>query len=491
VSTSLIILCLVYLSINVSTKLFLLRISYETLIEFALQFAFVKTITLQGINSADPLPLPSFQRTELASKLTAVGIDLMKLGMKENRKPVKTKGRALQIILQGISEPVKVHAEVKLLVSILDREYLQRSKLKERRYIGCSKKPCYLCWHVLQGLGDFPTRATHGKIYSKWTILDTTMLTSSRSLSLHAIISRIGCEMLDILQKPREPMRDPVPESTLAITEVSTRIKFRKHRRRLDHDRHLYSPEPDAALKGPRFGPARYTVRALVIPARGGEPKLVKVPIRPTLENYRAKDFTFKEVPDFGVFWPEEQNFDRAFPIRWDVSNQESIRKDFTPLNGQYMIYYNDSEELEPNKFLAEALLQGPIPFERKFWNGDVIIVRLGTRVTSRSTLHNMPHPIGFADEDEGTKETPKVEYDEKGATIFADVSVSVIKFNRIWCSPVIEVPEIFLQSDLTLKIFRDFWENEQLERELERDREINQFQLQHETNKDLIFARM
>lgn len=55
----------------------------------------------------------------------------------------------------------------------------------------------------------------------------------------------------------------------------------------------------------------------------------------------------------------------------------------------------------------------------------------------------------------------------------------------------VLKVPDEILQSDFISKLFRSFWEEQQLENEMERDKETKEFLMQHETNKDLIRARL
>lgn len=258
----------------------------------------------------------------------------------------------------------------------------------------------------------FSTRGSHGKICSRWAIPSTTVLTAWSCLRLHAAISKIGNSILEKLRNPKGKPREYIPESTVAVTEAPAATYQRRHRRQLDRERHAYKPRPDPEMKILMFSPTKYTVRTLIIPASGSQLSLVDVPIRPALENYEAQD-----VPDFGEFWPEALNFERGFPISCAATDQGSVQKEHTCLNGQYRLYFSNSEELEPNKFLREEVVQGDIPPGRKFWNGDVFLLRLRTRLTP---------PVSVADWDRGEAEMLEVKYDEKGATMYENVSIVI-----------------------------------------------------------------
>lgn len=358
-----------------------------------------------------------YGRSELSRHITESGIELIQLGIKDKGKLVKKQGKILDIILQDITEPVKVHAEIKLLLFFSSPTFQSKSMTEKSTYIGCSKKTCFLCWHILQAMTGFSTRGSHGKIYSRWAIPSATVLTAWSCLRLHAAISKIGNSMLEELCNPKRKPREHIPESTAAVTEASAAIYQRRHRRQLDRDRRAYKPRPDPETKVPMFGPTKYTVQALLIPASGSQLSLVDIPIRPALDNYEAKDHFAQDVPDFGKFWPETLNFERGLPISCAAQEQELVQKEHACLNGQYRLYFSNSEELEPNEFLRKEVVQGDIPPERRFWNGDVFLLRLRTRLTPR---------VSVADWDREGAEMIEVEYDEKGATMYENVSIVI-----------------------------------------------------------------
>lgn len=350
-----------------------------------------------------------YGRPELSKHIAESSIDVMQLGIKDKKKLVKKPGKILDIILQDITKPVKVHAEIKLLLFFSSRTFQSKVIAEKSTYIGCSKKSCFLCWHILQLMSGFRTRGSHGKIYPRWTIPGTAALTAWSCLRVHAAISNLGNSFLKELSKPKGKPRVHIAESTVAVSEASAAVHQRRHRTQLDRERSAYKPRPDPEMKISRFGPTKHTVQALLIPADGSQLRLVDVPIRPALENYEAEDRFAQDVPDLGEFWPKALNFERGTPIWCDVKEQELVQKEHACLNGQYQFHFSNSEELEPNTFLREKVVQGDIPLERKFWNGDVFVLRLRTRLTR------------ISDKEE-------VEYDEKGATMYENVSIVICK---------------------------------------------------------------
>ncbi|KAI7369773.1 hypothetical protein KC354_g1671 [Hortaea werneckii] len=58
-----------------------------------------------------------------------------------------------------------VHAEIQMLV------HCQRLPMEKRpRYIGTSKRPCFLCFHFIRAHNQYATRGSHGEVYNQWTV---------------------------------------------------------------------------------------------------------------------------------------------------------------------------------------------------------------------------------------------------------------------------------------------------------------------------------
>lgn len=68
---------------------------------------------------------------------------------------------------KNVTKLKNVHAEMTLQAYFLD---LGHSSLEVFPYLGISKKTCLLCGHILREIGQFRTRANHGKCYSQWTL---------------------------------------------------------------------------------------------------------------------------------------------------------------------------------------------------------------------------------------------------------------------------------------------------------------------------------
>jgi hypothetical protein len=378
-----------------------------------MQFAFAKSVIIEGVPVPPPRPLEPFKAVELWNKLTSFGIDLNKLSFKEaggRGKLVKQKSRKLELIQNDFQrEPVRVHAEVQLLMKLLGSRLGEKPIVGEIDYIGCSKKSCHLCWQLLQGF--YQVRGSHGQIWPRWTIPPTPGLATYTSLKLHARVSNIGASMIKRLCGPMGPHLQSKAHSTPAVTETLSSVAFRNNRRLLDHERSHYRRKATGTLPELKLGPIKRHIRVLLIPDDGSRMRLITVPIRETLKTYYAKDKFQQYVPDFREFWPGELNFERGYH-NWSTENQESVSEGHNVLNGLYIAYYNQSEELRRNEYLRKTILSGAIPFDRKFWNGDVFVLRRGTRMIEKTPLFP----------DDPKNELMEVDYEDGGAAMYDDV---------------------------------------------------------------------
>jgi hypothetical protein len=389
--------------------------SYETFIEFAMQFSAAKSVQILCLDGPVPLTLRAFGQTELSEKLATAGIDLDKLTIKEKRKRVKSKARKLEILKRDFEKPVRVHAEVQILMQLVSAQNDEKPGLKEFDYIGCSKKCCYLCGALLKGIYDF--RGSHRKVYPRWTISSLSLLQSWPSLKLHSKVSETGFDMLKQLGSPTGSKLPYVAESTAGITTASATKAGHRHRRFLDKASQQSKRNASQTREDPVLGCELKKIDVLLIPGDGGIPRLVKVPIRATTKAYNSKDYIAWDVPDFGEFWEGQLNFDRNFRSL-DVTNQESIEVGFEVMNGQYRAYFNCSEELPPNEYLKKAVIDGTIPTGRKFWNGDAFLVKLATRFVDPPDVVERTSAVP-----KRKKKMIEVEFDENAHTMYQNVS--------------------------------------------------------------------
>jgi len=387
--------------------------SYETFTEFAMQFTGAKSVEFCGVEAPVLRTLQAFESAELSGKLTSAGIDWDNLTFKENRKRVKTKARKLEILKADFEKQVRVHAEIQILMQLVDRKNDEKSGLKEFDYIGCSKKSRYLCWNLLKGF--YRMRGSHGKVYPLWTISSPSVLKNWASLKLYSRVSEMGATILERLGSPIRSKTPYVAESTAGMTIASFTKPSHRYRSLLDKERAQSERNASSTIQERLFGHELKKIRVLRIPGDGIDPSIVKIPIRAASEAYRSRDYTASDVPDFGRFWECQLNFDRNYhPVK--VTNQEDIEFGCEVMNGQYLIYFNCSEELPPNEYLRKKVIDGIIPNERKFWNGDTFVVKLATRWIEST---------GLADSTKARiKKKIEVQFDENGHTMYEDVSL-------------------------------------------------------------------
>ncbi|MCJ1381973.1 hypothetical protein MMC17_005085 [Xylographa soralifera] len=67
-----------------------------------------------------------------------------------------------------------IHAEVGMTFHLIKLDDTNDVSMK---YIGCSKRSCFLCHYFLKALGEFMTRGCHGKLYTGWTLPQLSGLT--------------------------------------------------------------------------------------------------------------------------------------------------------------------------------------------------------------------------------------------------------------------------------------------------------------------------
>ncbi|OBT41398.1 hypothetical protein VE00_09169 [Pseudogymnoascus sp. WSF 3629] len=435
---------------------------YETFTEFAMQFTGAKSIEFCGVEAPMLRTLESFGGAELSGKVTSAGIDWDTLNFKENRKKVKTKARKLEILKADFEKEVRVHAEIQVLMQLVDGKNDEKSGLKEFDYIGCSKKSCYLCWNLLNGF--YRVRGSHGKVYPRWTISSPSLLKNWASLKLHSRVSEMGEAILKRLGSPIKRKTPYVAESTAGMTVASFTKASHRYRSHLDKERAKSERNASSKVQERLFEHEVKKIRVLRIPGDGVDPSIVKIPIRTASDAYRSRDYTARDVPDFSRFWDGQLNFDRNFhPVK--VTNQEDIEIGCKVMNGQYLVYFNYSEELPPNEYLRKRLIYGIIPNERKFWNGDVFVIKLATRWTESTGLADNAKAI--------IKKKIEVEFDENGHAMYEDV------------------PECILHSTMVVHLFRQFWEEGVLEELLKEDQESEQFEINNQNNKEILLSRM
>ncbi|KZW04095.1 hypothetical protein EXIGLDRAFT_15010 [Exidia glandulosa HHB12029] len=121
----------------------------------------------------------------------------------------------------------------------------------------------------------------------------------------------------------------------------------------------------------------RQTTRhdAMILPANGGPAHLRKLSFSvdaacfPSAVTLRAPDLR-------DIFGPELQETRYHCIEAKDQPNADN--------DGEYMMFYNMSTRLPPNKYLLYFLRLDELPEDRPFWHGDVVIVKTYDRYLHR-----------------------------------------------------------------------------------------------------------
>ena len=116
-----------------------------------------------------------------------------------------------------------IHAEVQIIL------YLMRNSLTlPMKYIGCSKKSCFMCTAFLESLEPpYTTRRCHGKLYHKWIVPNIVVCKPAQEQSfVESIRQLLGMLKSELLRPLAKPIPH-VPESSAGVTMVSDRSKPR------------------------------------------------------------------------------------------------------------------------------------------------------------------------------------------------------------------------------------------------------------------------
>jgi hypothetical protein len=337
-----------------------------------------------------------------------------------------------------------VHAEMQILASLAENADSDR---RSHRYIGISKKPCYLCSQMLQNYTkvsivgtrqpNFKARQSHGKIYPLWTVSRNDIVPHVARLAMATALTCTYREMQQRLQR-NPALEAAIAESSAGITaSIASRIADTT-KQYLAAQRPRTSPEMSKASEEPIvLGRKIKSVRAVLLPTDGSESRLIPVTFCSLTDPAACKlrENQRECVPDFRDWWGECQ-FDRRYRIL-TIENQPNKEWD-----GTYRIYWNENNELPENEHIKNLLGLEKIDAIRRFWYGDTFLTK----------------------------------YSEHPQTFAFDVH---------------NVPPSFLHSGIIEEVLRNMWENKWLEEELTRDRSFLEQLEKLEADKDIILQRM
>ncbi|KAK5694900.1 hypothetical protein LTR97_009491 [Elasticomyces elasticus] len=117
-----------------------------------------------------------------------------------------------------------VHAEIQLLV------HHQKSESPyPPRFVGTSKKACFLCYHFLQAHGSFAVAETHGEVHREWTVPDssdyTTQVRNRLTDALQKLALKVSAALLankSGTKQLAQPMQSAINLNILHLYAPST-----------------------------------------------------------------------------------------------------------------------------------------------------------------------------------------------------------------------------------------------------------------------------
>jgi hypothetical protein len=330
------------------------------------------------------------------------------------------------------------------------------SKLKWRqntyRYIGTSKRPCFLCYELLRNYvrlsadgirtAAFRARLSHGKVYPLWTMPPISAAAESRfGLAIATALIQTHRHILQSLSASSAVLQPAIAESSAGMSESTavggiTSNKLKREHLARGRDANSCTVEDESEDV---FGPEVETVQVLQLPADGSESKLVPITFHalPLKSKRKIPESGFYLAPDFRKYWAF-CHLDRKFR-RCTVESQP-----IKEIEGDYWIYRNQNVDLPENAYIKGVLGIDRIDLSRRFYYGDVFIVKFTEN----------PDTFAYA----------------------------------VNCIPRASLLELVA---VLKELFQEEWESSFIESELESDKYYEMQRLKLETDKEILYQRM
>ena len=130
-----------------------------------------------------------------------------------------TKNRLLQKF-DKLKTPVSgVHAEVQVVLAAARHDCTGALIFK---YVGCSKRSCFLCSRFVQNYESFTTRGCHGKLYNLWTVPEVSWSGEEERLKLAKTLKHVERAMKDSIRNGRTGGLVLTQESTVGGSSIAT-----------------------------------------------------------------------------------------------------------------------------------------------------------------------------------------------------------------------------------------------------------------------------
>lgn len=257
-------------SINMLRRL---RKAYECFKEVALTFDEVATLEITPIKLHQTVKINATQfGKHLQRRAAEAGLTK---SMMENKSAKKYTTAA----------DLHIHAEMQVLSALVANDNYFKCV---HRYIGTSRKLCYLCNQILQNYSivdlssdrqsAFAARESHGKVYPLWTLPRSGIPSSRAGLALAAALVEVHLKILQQLRCPLD-LRSAIAESSAGITNTASISGA------LEEARAQYLADQRASNASTRtddgdsitLGPKVKSVKVGLLPADGSKPRLTQI----------------------------------------------------------------------------------------------------------------------------------------------------------------------------------------------------------------------
>jgi hypothetical protein len=218
-----------------------------------------------------------------------------------------------------------IHAEMQILVSLAQNADWH---WRAHRYIGISRKPCFLCNQILQGYSKlsmegarqpaFKARQSQRKVYPLWTLPQTEIVPCVASLAMATVTTHASHQIQQHLQRELV-LRAAIAESSAGVTDsasISGDLTAKK-KQNLANQRTWSSLEMvERSQESITLGRKIKSVQVGLLPADGSKPRLIPINFHalPEKGDRRIREAGHDYVPDFHDSWGECQ-FDRRYRI--------------------------------------------------------------------------------------------------------------------------------------------------------------------------------
>lgn len=131
-----------------------------------------------------------------------------------------TKNKLLQRFDKLKLSVSEVHAEMQVILAATKHDCIGAAIFK---YVGCSKRSCFLCSKVIQNYGSYTTRGCHGKLYNLWTVPEVQWLAEEERLKLVQALKIVERAMKESIRDKKTTGIGGARESTIGGSSVATK----------------------------------------------------------------------------------------------------------------------------------------------------------------------------------------------------------------------------------------------------------------------------